>query len=83
MSKRLQVLIPEEEFERVSALAARHNVTVSELVRECLKKASSASKSDLSSSEKLTRILNYSKLNGPTGDIEQLLAEIDAGKELK
>lgn len=82
MSKRLQVLLPEDEFAKVTALANRNKVTVSELVRECLRKATTTSSANRSSSEKLNRILRFAKLQGPTGDIDQILKEIDAGKAL-
>ncbi|MBA3638269.1 MAG: ribbon-helix-helix protein, CopG family [Acidobacteria bacterium] len=74
MSKRLQVLIPEGLDARVSKAAQRTRVSKGEWVRRALERALEDRRDDPDPVARLAR------LGGPTGDIEQILAEIDAGR---
>jgi macrodomain Ter protein organizer (MatP/YcbG family) len=78
MSKRLQVILSDDEWARLSAVARKRRQTISDFVRECIHKNPTAR---LSSTEKLARISRFSRLNGPTADIEVMLAEIQRGAE--
>lgn len=72
MSHRLQVLIPEQLEARLRKAAQRDRVSKGEWVRRAIRSALEEDGSD-----PLDRL---AALDGPTGDIEQLLGEIDAGR---
>ncbi len=78
MSKRLQVLLEEEEFEEIRAVARRNRMTVAEWVRQSLRlaRAEEPSGSVVSKLETLERAAGHSF---PAPDIRQMLAEIERG----
>ena len=73
MSHRLQILVPESLNSRIRKAAQRQRVSSGEWVRRAIEQAlrTSAPEDPL---EKLAR------LGGPTADIGQMLAEIEAGR---
>jgi predicted transcriptional regulator len=77
MSYRLQVLIPEELDARLRKAAQRSRVSKGELVRRAIESALSRSGGSRSTVDALTRLTS---LGAPTGDIDQMLAEIEAGR---
>ena len=87
MSKKLQVLLDDYEYEcDPSGFAKYRGVTVSEWVRQVLRKARSV---DPNSTEKRTppevklrAIEEAYRHQHPTGDIEDMLAEIESGRNL-
>ena len=80
MSKRLQVLLDEVEWEELREIARRHRTTVSEWVRRTLREAREREPAgDLDA--KLRAIRAAARHEFPTGDIEQMLEEIDRGRE--
>jgi hypothetical protein len=74
MSKRLQVLVPDGLDARVTKAAQRKRVSKGEWVRRALERALQEPHEDADPVSRLAR------LGGPTGDISQMLAEIDAGR---
>lgn len=72
MSHRLQVLIPEELDLALSQAAARDRVSKGEFVRSAIESALAARIAD---EDPVTRLAG---LNAPTGDIEQMLQEIES-----
>lgn len=74
MSTRLQVLLSPGLDARVRKAARRRGVSVGQWVREALEHALSEPRSASDPLEALAR------LGAPTGDIEQMLAEIEAGR---
>ena len=74
MSHRLQVLIPEGLAARVQKAAQRARVSMGEWVRRALEHALSTPPAGPDALERLSRI------GAPTADIEQMLAEIEAGR---
>ena len=74
MSHRLQVLIPEGLDARVRKAAQRGRVSKGEWVRQAIEQSLAQ---DRSVADPLARL---SALGGPTADIEQMLAEIEAGR---
>ena len=75
MSHRLQVLIPEELDARLRKAAQRGRLSRGEWVRRALEeslKQSGKGKGD--------PVAHLAALNAPTGDLEQVLAEIEAGR---
>jgi transposase-like protein len=78
MSKRLQVLLEEGEFQRLREVARREGVTVSEWVRQVIRRAGGQGpKGD--QSRKLAAVRAAALHSFPTGDIEEMLEEIERG----
>jgi hypothetical protein len=78
MSKRLQVLIEPKEYKTFQQLAKEVGLSLGEWVRQALRRVASTT-SRKSAEQKLAHIHKYSQYNAPTGDIEQILAEIEKG----
>lgn len=78
MSKRLQVLLDEVEFEQIRAVARRHQTTVAEWVRQSLRR-SRAEEPGADAGTKLAALRRSAEHSFPTGDIEQMLADIESG----
>ncbi len=79
MTKRLQVILDDEEFREIQRIARRHRVTVSEWVRQALRQARRDSLASVDA--KLAAIATATRHQYPTADIDQMLDEIDAGIE--
>ncbi len=80
MSKRLQVLLPEEELADIQRLAQQEHVAVGEWVRRTLREAR-AQKPVKDSETKLKAIRRASEFSFPSCDIEQMIKEIEQGYE--
>lgn len=78
MSKRLQVVLDDEELEQIRAAAERRGMTMSEWVRQVLRRAR---RSDAGGDveRKLAAVRSAVQHSFPTGDIDQMLAEIERG----
>jgi hypothetical protein len=74
MSHRLQVLIPEGLDSRVSKAAQRAQVSKGEWVRQALEQALQGG------ARTQNALADLASLGAPTGDIDQMLAEIEAGR---
>lgn len=79
MSARLQVLMAEDELAALRALARQRGMTVSDVVRQALRDVSAA-EPDGNRVRKLAAIQAASRHEFPTGDISELLEEIDRGR---
>ncbi len=78
MSKRLQVLLEEADFDSLRDAARRDGVPVSEWVRSALREAHRRRPTgDVESKRRAIR--EAMRHSGPTADIEQMLAEIEQG----
>ena len=78
MSKRLQVLLSEQEMTEIQRFARRERVTVGEWVRRVLREA--RTRQPLHEPEtKLKAVRKSSEYSFPTADIEQMLVEIEQG----
>ena len=73
MSHRLQVLIPEGLDARISKAAQRRRQSKGEWVRRALEHA-------LTDDRLPDPLERLSQLSAPTGDVEQMLDEIEAGR---
>jgi len=80
MSKRLQVVMSESEFEAVQRAARRRGKRVSELVRESLRRTT-AEEVDEDPERRIAAVLRFARYSGPTGEIDDVLAEIERGRE--
>ena len=74
MSHRLQVLIPDGLDARIRKAAQRTRMSKGEWVRRAIEQALT---SPATAADPLAKL---SSLRAPTGDIEQILAEIEAGR---
>ena len=77
MPKRLQVLLNEDEYKEYQEIARSSGTTLSEWVRQALRRAMG---DQLSIDAKLQAISKASRHTYPTADIEDMLREIDAGR---
>jgi len=78
MSKRLQVLLDEDELRDLSEAARRQGLPLSEWVRRALRDARRREpRGDLES--KLRVLRTALQHEGPTADIDQMLAETEQG----
>jgi hypothetical protein len=78
MSKRLQVILSDEEYEELRLVSLAEGVTVSEWVRGALRKMR-RSRSLLEAQGKLDAVRAAARHGYPSGDIETILSEIEAG----
>ncbi|MGA2148720.1 MAG: ribbon-helix-helix protein, CopG family [Bryobacteraceae bacterium] len=80
MSKRLQVLLPDNEMAHIQRLAKREQVTVGEWVRRALRQAR-AGRPGAEPESKLKAVRRAVQYSFPTADIEDMLTEIERGYE--
>jgi hypothetical protein len=78
MSKRLQVLLPDQEMAEIRKLARRERLTVGEWVRRALREARQQ-KPAHDAHVKLNAIRRAAGFSFPTADIDRMLAEIERG----
>jgi hypothetical protein len=78
MSKRLQVLLPDQEMAAIQRLARQENLTVGEWVRRVLREAREQKPSS-DREAKLKAVRRGSEFSFPTADMEQMLSEIEQG----
>jgi hypothetical protein len=78
MSKRLQVLLADDEMSDIQLLAQRERLTVGEWVRRTLREAR-AQKSVKDPAFKLAAIRRAAEYDFPEVDIDQMLREIEQG----
>jgi hypothetical protein len=78
MSKRLQVILADDEYRAIARAAKAQRTTVSEWVREALRDAR-RQRPSLAAADKL-RVVRAASLHAfPTADIDQMLEEIERG----
>lgn len=82
MSKRLQVVMPDDEYEALERSARRRRKPVAQVVRDALRRAMADEEGAEDPEQKLAAVLRFARYSGPTGDIEQLLGEIESGRGL-
>lgn len=78
MSTRLQVLLDDQEFADLRAVAEREGMTVSEWVRQAIR-AARRRVTDVAPTRKLDAIRAAVDLSYPTADIEVMLDETERG----
>ena len=77
MSKRLQVLLDDEEYREIRASAHRSRMTVAEWVRQALRRARHDHPATVEA--KLAAVAEAARHEFPTADIDVMLSEIEAG----
>jgi methylmalonyl-CoA mutase N-terminal domain/subunit len=78
MTKRLQVLLDDDELRDIQALAKARRQTTAAWVRDALRAARSAAEYPTAET-KLKAVREAAALAYPTGDIEEMLADIERG----
>jgi hypothetical protein len=78
MAKRLQVILKDVEYREVQRAARTRHVSIAQWVRDALDAARRREPSG-DVSMKLQSIRASAAFSFPTGDIDQMLAEIEAG----
>ena len=81
MSKRLQIVMPDDEYRAVASAARRRGKPVAQVVRESLRRTV-AEEAEQDPDRRIAAVLRFARFAGPTGDIDQILAEIEAGRGL-
>jgi hypothetical protein len=77
MTKRLQVLMDDDELRSIQQLAKRERLTTAEWVRQRLREARQGARPDIE--RKLAIIRAASRYQAPAPDIERMNAEIEQG----
>ena len=78
MSKRLQVILSDEEYEELRLVSSTAGVTVSEWVRQALRKMR-RDRSLLPTDGKIEAVRSAAQHEFPTGDIDTMIDEIESG----
>ena len=78
MAKRLQVILQDPDYRQLQRSARARNVSIAEWVRQALKLAQRR-EPDGDSGRKLELVRMAARQSFPTGDIGQMLAEIERG----
>ncbi len=78
MSKRLQVVLPDQEMLEIRRLAKGEQIPVGEWVRRTLREARKR-KPATDPETKLRAVRRAAEFAFPTSDIEQMLSEIERG----
>ncbi len=79
MSKRLQVVLDDEELREIEATARRERMTTSEWVRQALR-AARRTRPRTDAGRKLAIVRAAVRHHFPTGDIDEVLRDIDRGR---
>ncbi len=78
MSKRLQVILKDAEMREIQRIARRSRMTVAEWVRQTLR-AARCQEPGTDVRKKLDILRTAAQNSFPTGDIQQILSEIERG----
>jgi len=81
MSKRLQIVMPDDEYRAVALEARRSGKPIAKVVRESLKRTLSEG-TEGDPEKRIAAVLRYARFEGPTGDIRKVLADIERGRGL-
>jgi hypothetical protein len=73
--------MPADEYEALVRAARRRGQPVSQVVRESVRKAV-AEQPAVDPDRRIAAVLRFARFAGPTGDVDQLLAEIEHGRAL-
>jgi len=78
MSKRLQVILDDDEMKAIAAIARKSKMTVSGWVRTILREARSR-RPQISGDRKIQAVRAAIRHAYPTSDMDRMLAEIESG----
>ena len=80
MAKRLQVLVDEAEYLEIRRAAERERMSIAEWVRQSLRSARRGEAARAST--KLRALADAVAHDFPTGDIDEVLGDIDTGRAI-
>lgn len=78
MSKRLHIVVSDDEYRALAKLARKRAKPVAQVVRESLRRTM-ADESERRPEDRIAAVLRFARFSGPTGDIDRILHEIDSG----
>ena len=78
MSKRLHVVLDDDEFEEIRQAARANGLTISEWVRQTLR-AARRRESSTDVESKMRAVRRAAEYNFPTADPKRMIAEIERG----
>lgn len=81
MSKRVQIVMPDDEYRAIARAAKRAGKPVAQLVRESLRRTL-AQDVERAPEDRIAAVLRFAKFEGPTGNVDSILAEIERGRAL-
>ena len=79
MTRRLHVLLDEEEYREIRAVARRQQMALSEWVRQALRKARIDTAGTIDA--KMRALVDASRHEFPTADIQEMLQEVESGRK--
>jgi hypothetical protein len=82
MSKRLQVILPDDEYGALARAARRRGAPVSEVVRDSLRRTLSIDEQPADPEARIGAILRFARFSGPSADMDEMLADIERGRAL-
>lgn len=82
MSKRLQLIMKEKEIERLRRCAQRGGLTLSEWARQALERARRDQEGP-TPEQKRNALDRALQCGHPTGDLDEVLADIERGRGLR
>lgn len=74
--------MPDDEYRAVADVATRQGRSLSHVVRDSLRRTVAEEQQSTAPEERIAAVLRFARFDGPTGDIEQLLDEIERGRGL-
>lgn len=74
--------MPEDEYAAVERAARRRGEPLSKVVRDSLRH-SLDQESEVDPERRIAAILRFARFSGPTGDIEDVLEDIERGRSLR
>jgi hypothetical protein len=77
----LQIVMPDEEYQALARAARRRGQSVSQIVRDSVRRTV-AEQPAIDPDRRIAAVLRFARFAGPTGDVEQLLSEIEQGRGL-
>lgn len=72
----------EDEYRALATVARRRGKPVSQLVRESLRRTV-AEEGTADPEARIAAILRFARFNGPIADVDEMLADIERGRDLR
>jgi hypothetical protein len=72
--------MPDAEYRALASVARRRGTPISRVVRDSVQRTLAEEAED--PERRIAAVLRFARYRGPTGDIDQLLAEIERGRAL-
>ncbi|MGQ0703091.1 MAG: hypothetical protein ACT4PM_08175 [Gemmatimonadales bacterium] len=79
--KRLQVILPDDEYRLIARVARRRGQPVAQVVRETLRRTL-AEEDEMGPEQRIAAVLRFARFSGPTGSIQRILRDIERGRGL-